>query len=902
MSKQYAERIRRPDAPEPTAVAPATRGTLTVGAVDDPAEREADAVADLVVTGQSISAGPFGAPSAVSRISRATATIGTAEPAGPDGGPVSADVERRIHRSSGRPLAPDVRGEMESAFGTDLGTVRVHTGPAADALNRDLSARAFTTGQDVFFAAGEYQPHTSAGRHVLAHELTHTIQQRGPAAVQRIQRRAAMTTAQIMTALNKIDFVKARLQTTLHGSTMQDRVTAMLDSWNAHAAKATNNDLDLQDAMMLSTALDGVARVIAEELNDVSVQPLVSQKLFELYRTQIGSKIKRQNKDVAGATRKKVLDLAGALAADDPVTRYVHREISLRNAAASIASMATNAQAADPFMTPLKVFGLMEQRFQVKMAAYKKDQLHKDDQAERFSARESPGEYSSYFFAKMFGANAFANADTLGWQQQQQGKADRLAMTNEAEAMLAALRQEVAKPTIEAAVVPRAGLTEGQERHLQSIEQAEQAIDLTSVQSEFETFFQQRYALTKGPAAALYTDVVNFLGSAPLTITVSAKQWFGGANAPDPNFRPSSGKVATTKVSKAFGKRRAKGSIEHLPTWNDEGLAKEAQRGAKYLRFRKWKDELMSGLNELGPEEQAVFGALNVNFDLSKGSDAVAQHGQNYYGDLHYVLRRERVRDRMIYTATDHGQHRRDPLLALHDFTFGGRGITWLKDTKKLTMIDNIVNAVRSKVPLYGLPLLFEIQIFGGVNVKDDVREVHLGQAVTPDLEAAVRTFYTTHKKVKVVKAGAAPANAVQTDGTVDEVLMNELVASTMLPANAKQDVQTDMSTSTMTGNEQKMLERLLTVARYIKETATADPTSLTVGDVDNLRACLARIKGPADFLKMMNKAKAAELALLDTRLQEADQAIKTADAAVKHQALRNARRGKLRQPVGATV
>ena len=66
---------------------------------------------------------------------------------------------------------------MESAFGAGFGGVRVHTGAEADALSAALSARAFTAGQDIFFRRGEYAPQSSTGRQLLAHELTHVVQQ-----------------------------------------------------------------------------------------------------------------------------------------------------------------------------------------------------------------------------------------------------------------------------------------------------------------------------------------------------------------------------------------------------------------------------------------------------------------------------------------------------------------------------------------------------------------------------------------------------------------------------------------------------------------------------------------------------------------------------------------------------
>ncbi|HTN23710.1 MAG TPA: DUF4157 domain-containing protein [Solirubrobacteraceae bacterium] len=98
-----------------------------------------------------------------------------------DGGRVHPDVTAQIAAARGRgaPLEPAVRAEMSAALGHDFGDVRVHTDPLADALARSVQARAFTTGADVFFGAGEYAPASAQGRGLLAHELAHVIQQRG---------------------------------------------------------------------------------------------------------------------------------------------------------------------------------------------------------------------------------------------------------------------------------------------------------------------------------------------------------------------------------------------------------------------------------------------------------------------------------------------------------------------------------------------------------------------------------------------------------------------------------------------------------------------------------------------------------------------------------------------------
>ncbi|MBD2415200.1 DUF4157 domain-containing protein [Nostoc calcicola FACHB-3891] len=93
----------------------------------------------------------------------------------------SPDLEASINqaRGSGQPIADNIRGPMEQAFGADFSGVKVHTDSQSDELNQSIQARAFTTGQDVFFRQGEYNPGSRGGQELLAHELTHVVQQNG---------------------------------------------------------------------------------------------------------------------------------------------------------------------------------------------------------------------------------------------------------------------------------------------------------------------------------------------------------------------------------------------------------------------------------------------------------------------------------------------------------------------------------------------------------------------------------------------------------------------------------------------------------------------------------------------------------------------------------------------------
>ncbi len=78
----------------------------------------------------------------------------------------------------GSPLPAPARSFFERRFGHDFSDVRIHTGGRADGMAQSLGARAFTLGNDIAFASGQFAPQTSEGRHLLAHELTHTLQQR----------------------------------------------------------------------------------------------------------------------------------------------------------------------------------------------------------------------------------------------------------------------------------------------------------------------------------------------------------------------------------------------------------------------------------------------------------------------------------------------------------------------------------------------------------------------------------------------------------------------------------------------------------------------------------------------------------------------------------------------------
>ena len=185
-----------------TGLAVPVRPSLRVGAVNDPAELEAESIADLVVDAlrrapKDVSAEPAPDPVAsdepVHRSQVRRNAKGGAVRIGAEGGEVDGSAAADIAqlRGGGQPLPEGIQRSMESAFGADLSGVRVHTGPTATQLNDQLGAHAFTAGNDIAFADGLPDVSQPDGQRLMAHELTHVLQHRGADTLGALRRQAA---------------------------------------------------------------------------------------------------------------------------------------------------------------------------------------------------------------------------------------------------------------------------------------------------------------------------------------------------------------------------------------------------------------------------------------------------------------------------------------------------------------------------------------------------------------------------------------------------------------------------------------------------------------------------------------------------------------------------------------
>ncbi len=168
---------------------------LTINQPGDQYEQEADTMADKVMRMPDFSANrrTFTTP-AITMIQRKCANCeeeeknihrkasGTASTQ-----TVSPAVEQTLH-SAGQPLDHVTCSFMEQRFGHDFSKVRIHNDSLANQSSKDINALAYTNGNHVVFGAGQYQSGTSTGNHLLAHELTHVVQQNGGSGINTIQR------------------------------------------------------------------------------------------------------------------------------------------------------------------------------------------------------------------------------------------------------------------------------------------------------------------------------------------------------------------------------------------------------------------------------------------------------------------------------------------------------------------------------------------------------------------------------------------------------------------------------------------------------------------------------------------------------------------------------------------
>ena len=172
-----SDRVDRAQARSPHTALPllgSIQPKLAMGQANDPLEHEADRVADQIVRmpDSELSAAPT-----LTQLSRKREAPAGERVAGTHGAPTSTVHD--VLRATGQPLDGAIRAYFEPRFSHDFSRVRVHTDTKAADSASALGAAAYTVGNNIVFGPGRYAPTSSAGRHLLAHELAHTVQQAG---------------------------------------------------------------------------------------------------------------------------------------------------------------------------------------------------------------------------------------------------------------------------------------------------------------------------------------------------------------------------------------------------------------------------------------------------------------------------------------------------------------------------------------------------------------------------------------------------------------------------------------------------------------------------------------------------------------------------------------------------
>ncbi len=172
---------------------------LEIGSPNDAYEQEADAMAERVL--QQTTAPTLTAPAGIQRKcahceDEEKLQRKESSDAVPTVGPAFTN-ELTKSAGSGFQLQPGIRSTMESAFGMDFSPVRLHTDAQAVQLSKNVNAQAFTYGSDIYFNAGKYNTDSTDGKRLLAHELTHVVQQGAGVQRKKIQRETTVTVANV---------------------------------------------------------------------------------------------------------------------------------------------------------------------------------------------------------------------------------------------------------------------------------------------------------------------------------------------------------------------------------------------------------------------------------------------------------------------------------------------------------------------------------------------------------------------------------------------------------------------------------------------------------------------------------------------------------------------------------
>ncbi|OYQ62243.1 hypothetical protein B9G53_23185 [Pseudanabaena sp. SR411] len=230
------------------------------------------------------------------------------------GGEALEDLESSIQsaRGSGQSLDPSLQTKMGQAMGSNFSGVKIHTDSQSDQLNKSIQAKAFTTGQDVFFRQGAYEPSSRGGQELIAHELTHVMQQtgiQGKSDITKVSKKTNHTKDNLIPVQDRS--IKISSSSLSHGQTIQ-RLSLVNTNW--------------EDVTNVKASEGGVGGVlfISDRRSALVVKPDVRQKDEEMIASHLHGAMASTNKSKRGG-KWNISGLERRFATTDDVKRIKTR-------------------------------------------------------------------------------------------------------------------------------------------------------------------------------------------------------------------------------------------------------------------------------------------------------------------------------------------------------------------------------------------------------------------------------------------------------------------------------------------------------------------------------------------------------------------------------------------------
>jgi len=453
-------------------------------------------------------------------------------------------------------------------------------------------------------------------------------------------------------------------------------------------------------------------KIAGGDLNNPRARDCISDQLFKAHA---------QSLPAAGTAEGR---LARQLARNDTLMKALMGKLDAGSAAAQVREMARAAK-----IEPTAMLAAMRQLLECELASFSPAEIAAADLVQDSIAPGGTFKFDDVLLVGDITQKLFKRLVGDGGPRIDDHK--RLEFADEAKGVLQAVDKAVGrKPRAGAAVdtslVGQRGVTPAQNAFLQGVRATEAALldavphgESRSPRAQVLAHFEKRYDLSTTEAGKVLAKVEEWFKTAPLTITFKAGDLF---QQPTPKFGTrymAAQEIGlrdfdASRMSELVG-GAGTGDALRTPSTTETGA-----RGVNYLRWRMEKDDAETRFSGLGPTEQAVFGAVNINFGKTRGFEGDA----SAYGESHLVLKDE-VRERAVFNFNKTREPRAGATMILYDMLHDRNG----SGTKgeKHPFIDAMVhNALGLDGMVKTSHLQLEVQVFGELDMLKDVHEVRL--------------------------------------------------------------------------------------------------------------------------------------------------------------------------------